>query len=115
MIPTTARWLRGACLYSLELRLQARHATWLWGILAVAFIARTVVSAVFTDFDPATANLWEYGVIARATVEHGHGQMVAPIVIVSSHPADPTFVYPTAYMAPFLIFVWMGLFLLFGV
>ena len=79
MIPTTARWLRGAGLDALELRLQARHATWLWAILAVAFVARTVVAAVFTDFDPATANLWEYGDIARATVEHGHGQMVAPI------------------------------------
>ena len=115
MIPTTARWLRGAELDALERRLQARRATWLWAILAVAFVARTVVAGVFTDFDPATANIWEYGEIARTTLQHGHGQMVSPIGMVSKHPADTTFVYPTAFMPPFLIFVWIGLFLLFGV
>jgi hypothetical protein len=115
MIPTTARWLRGAGLNAVELRLQARPATWVWAILALAFVARVVVAILFTDLDPATANLWEYGDIARATVEHGHGQMVAPISMRSSHPADPTFVYPTAFVPPFLIWVWMGLFVLFGV
>jgi hypothetical protein len=113
-MPTTARWIRAAGLDVLEGHLQARHATWLWVVLAVAFVARTVVAAVFTDFDPAT-QIWEYGDIARATVEHGHGQMVAPILMKSAHPADPTFVYPTAFEAPFLIWVWMGLFLLLGV
>src|SRR5262249_34394588 len=115
MISTTARWIRAAGLDALELRLEARQATWLWAILAVALGARTVVAAVGTDLDPATANMWEYGGIARATVEHGHGEMVAPILMVSSHPADPTFVYPTADQPPFVIWVWMGLFLLFGV
>jgi hypothetical protein len=95
--------------------LQAQPATWLWAILAVAFVARAVIAAMFTDLDPATANIWEYGEIARTTVEHGYAQMVAPIAMKSSHPADPTFVYPTAFMPPFLIFVWIGLFLLFGV
>jgi hypothetical protein len=114
-IPTTARWVCAAGLDTLEVRLQARRLTWLWVVLAVAFVARTVVAAIFTDLDPATANVWEYGAIARATVEHGHSQMVAPIDMVSSHPADPTFVYPTAFMPPFLIFIWMRLFLLFGV
>jgi hypothetical protein len=57
----------------------------------------------------------EYGMIARATIEHGHGQMVAPITMVSGHPADPNFVYPTAFMPPFLVWIWIGLFLLFGV
>jgi hypothetical protein len=115
MMPTTTRWVRAAGLDPVELWLQARPATWLWAVLTVAFIARAVVAAVVTDFDPATANLWEYGVIARATIEHGHGQMVAPITMVSSHPADPTFVYPTAYMPPLVVWIWMGLFLLFGV
>jgi hypothetical protein len=113
-MPTTTRWIRAAGLDVLEGHLQARHATWLWAVLAVAFVARTVVAAVFTDFDPAT-QIWEYGDIARATVEHGHGQMVAPILMKSAHPADPTFVYPTAFEAPFVIWVWMGLFLLLGV
>ena len=115
MIPTTARWLRGAGLEVLELRLQARHATLLWAVLAVAFVARAVVAAVFADFDPATAQIWEYGGIAQATVEHGHGQMVAPILMKSAHPADPTFVYPTAFESPFVIWIWIGLFLLLGV
>jgi len=39
--------------------------------LAVAFVARTVVAAVFTDLDRATANIWEYGNITRVTLEHG--------------------------------------------
>jgi hypothetical protein len=97
--------------------LQGRHAICLWTILAVAFVARTVVAAVFTDFDPATAQIWEYGDIARATLEHGHGWMVSPLGLMHAPPpfADTSFVYPTALMPPFLIFVWMGLFLLFGV
>src|SRR5262249_31751276 len=109
---------RAAGLDALEQRLQARHATWLWAMLAMAFVARAVVATVFTDFDPATASIWEYGEIARATLEHGHGQMVWQIVVAHDapgHPAGTTFVYPTAFMPPFLIFVWMGLFLLFGV
>jgi hypothetical protein len=118
MIPTTARWVRAAGLDALELRLQTRHAIWLCAILAVAFVARAVVAALFTDFDPATANLWEYGDIARTTLAHGHGQIVWQTVVVNGvpgHPAGSTFVYPTAFMPPFLIFVWIGLFLLFGV
>jgi hypothetical protein len=98
--------------------LQARHATWLWAILAVAFVARTVVAAVFTNLDPATANIWEYADIARTTLERGHGEMLSQIVVehgVPGYPTGTTFIYPTAFMPPFLIFVWMGLFLLFGV
>ena len=113
MIPPTSRWLRTAGLDDLELRLQARHATWLWAILTLAFVARTVVAAVFADWDPATANLWEYGDIARATLEHSHGQMVAQIGM-KFVSADPSFVYPTAYEPPFLIWIWIGLFSLFG-
>src|SRR6516165_8160994 len=115
MIPITGRLIRAAGLDALELRLQDRRATWLWATLVVALVARTVVAVVFTDFDPATANLWEYGEIAQATAEHGHGWIVAPISMKSSHPADPSFVYPTAYEAPLLIWVLIGLFLLFGV
>jgi hypothetical protein len=116
MILTTARWVRAAGLDALELRLQARPMTWPWAILAVAFVARTVVAAVFTDLDPATANIWEYGDIARTTLEHGHGQMVWHVLHgMPRHPAGTTFFYPTAWTPPFLIFVWMGLFLLFGV
>jgi hypothetical protein len=116
MIPATIRWLRAAGLDPLELRLQARHATWLWAVLGVAFVARAVVAALFVDLDPTTANIWEYGDIARTTLEHGHGQMVWHVVHgMPGRSAGATFVYPTAYMPPFLIFVWMGLFLLFGV
>jgi hypothetical protein len=115
MMPTMARWLRAAGLDALERRLQARPATCLWGILAAAFVSRTVVAAVFTDLDPATAIIWEYGEIARTTLEHGHGQMVWQIVEGQGVPGHATYVYPTAFVAPFLIFVWMGLFLVFGV
>src|ERR1700730_14588588 len=105
MVPR-ARWVRTAGLDSLELRLQARHAAWLWAVLAVALVARIGVAAVFADVDPATATIWEYGGIARATLEHAHGQMVEQIVVahgVPGHPAGTTFFYPTAFMPPFLI------------
>src|SRR6516162_6625224 len=108
MMATTARWVRAAGLDGLELRLRARHSCSLWVLLAVAFVARAVVAAVFQDFDPATAEIWEYGDIARTTIEQGHGQMVW-------HPNGSTFVYPTAYEPPVLIWIWMGLFRLFGV
>jgi hypothetical protein len=116
MTSPAARWVRAGGLDALEMRLQAWHVTWVWAILAVALLARIVVATVFTDLDPATANIWEYGGIARWTLEHGH--MVWQIVLphgVPGHPAGTTFIYPTAFMPPFLIFVWMGLFLLFGV
>jgi hypothetical protein len=119
MIPTTGRWVRAAGLDALELRLQAGHAAWLWAVLATAFVARGVVAAVFTDFDPATANIWEYGEVARATLEYGHGEMVYHLVWgrpdSTSFMHPPALIYPTALMPPFLVFVWMGLFLLFGV
>ena len=116
MIATAVRRVRAAGFDALEGRLQARPLTWLWAILAVAFVARIVVAVVLTNLDPATANIWEYGDIARTTLEHG--RMVSQIVVVqgvSGHPAGTTFVYPTAFMPPFLIFVWIGLFRLFGV
>jgi hypothetical protein len=111
MIATKARWVRAANLDALERLLQARRATYVWAILAVALIARSVVAVVFTDFDPATAAIWEYGNIARWTLEHGRMVWQG----VPEHPGDTTFVYPTAFMPPFLILVWIGLFLLFGV
>src|SRR5712671_868287 len=98
MIPITARWIRAAGLDALECRLQARSVTWLWAMLAVAFVARAVVAVVFTDLDPATANIWEYGGIAQATLEHG--RMVCTIAICHSAPVSPTgttFIYPTAF------------------
>ena len=110
------RWIRDAGLEALELRLQARHAVWLWTVLAVALVARAVIAVVVTDFDLATANIWEYGGIARATLEHG--QMVCTVAICHTGPGDlaaVNFFYPTAYMPPFLIFLWIGLFVLFGV
>ena len=44
--------------------------------------------------------------------------MVCSVLICHSAPelpGDTTFVYPTAFTLPFVIFIWMGLFLLFGV
>src|SRR5215472_14488355 len=98
MIPPMARWVRAAGLDVLEGQLQARHEIWLWAVLATAFVARAAIAAMFTDLDPTTANIWEYGDIARATLEHG--RMVCSVLIchsASELPADTTFVYPTAF------------------
>jgi hypothetical protein len=110
------RWIHHAGLEGLEQRLKARHATWLWAVLAVALVARAAIAMIATEFDPITANIWEYGGIAQETLEHG--QMVCTVSICHTGPGDPAalnFVYPTAYMPPFFIFFWIGLFLLFGV
>jgi hypothetical protein len=78
-------------------------------MLGLALLVRVLVGAALTNFDPATANIWEYGDIARYSLDKGR------LVYAQVLPGGELFFYRTAFMPPFLIFVWMGLFKVFGV
>ena len=77
-------------------------------ILLVAAAARLVVLFLFADIDPVTANVWEYGEIARHY--HAYGQLAR--VMTTGDGSE--FIYPTAFMPPLMIWLWVLLFNLFG-
>lgn len=80
----------------------------LWAVLA-ALVARGIAIALFADFDPATAQLWEYGVQgACATLSQG------PLCLYKFTDGYAQ-AYPSAFMPPLLSYAWWGLFQLFGV
>ncbi len=79
------------------------------GLLAVAAIARLLAIAVIGDIDPATAQLWEYGQIARLWIENG--ELVRPYPAADGVAVG---LYPTAFMPPLPIWIWMGSFSVFG-
>lgn len=103
--PALRRVLRGIFRKS---SLRQEQLLWL-AVLGLALLARLVAVFAFADVDPATAQIWEYGDIARLSLEQGRivSQVTAPDGSVS--------IYPTAFMPPLMVFVWMGLFSLFGV
>lgn len=112
MTPALQRQVDLAGLAALDRSIRERPVFWLWLVLGLALTARAAVALALTNIDPSTANIWEYGRIARLSLEYGRMVFEAPI----PHTAGPSmYVFPTAYMPPFLIFVWMGLFWLFGV
>jgi hypothetical protein len=79
-------------------------------IVFLAFMARLAVAFLFADMNPQSANLWEYGAIAKlAMANDGH------LMFSNTLPDGTKHVYPTAYMPPLHIFIWMGLFSLFGI
>lgn len=78
------------------------------GVLLYALALRVAVVALFANFDPASAVLWEYGEMARAEI--AHGWMARTIV----GPDGVAFTYPSAYMPPGYVFVWMAAFKIFG-
>lgn len=81
-----------------------------WGLVGMSFLARVFASLTLSDTNPLTANLWEYGQIAKLAMEHG-GQLL----LSKRLPNGSQFLYPTAYMPPLQIFIWMGLFKWLGV
>lgn len=80
----------------------------LWAVVA-ALLARAVAVLLFADFDPATAQLWEYGLQgACATLSQG------PLCLYKFTDGYAQ-AYPSAFMPPLLSYVWWGLFQVFGV
>lgn len=78
-------------------------------VFAVACLVRIIVAARLSDFNPATANLWEYGSVALKSM--GRGGITWQVL----RPDGSLFIYPTAFVPPLPIFLWMGVFALFGV
>ncbi|MBU6372282.1 MAG: glycosyltransferase family 39 protein [Alphaproteobacteria bacterium] len=80
----------------------------LWAVL-LALAARAVAILIFADFDPATAQLWEYGLQgACATLSQG------PLCLYKFTDGFAQ-AYPSAFMPPLLSYAWWGLFQVFGV
>jgi hypothetical protein len=73
--------------------------------LGVALALRLVAILVAGDLSP-TSNIWEYGEQALCALEHGTG-------LCSAYLSGDGF-YPSAYMPPFLSYLWWVLFELFG-
>lgn len=92
----------------MELALLAHPRAWMVVLLALALAIRALVCLMFGDIDPSTANIWEQGGIAAEWVEHGR------MVGVATLPNGEAYRFPTAFMPPLYIFVWGGLFALFG-
>lgn len=80
-----------------------------WSILTFGFLVRIIAMLVYADTNPSTANLWEYGEIARDSIAFGE-------LVRVNHLPDGTLVgpYPTAFMPPLPIFIWISIFSLLG-
>ena len=76
-----------------------------WSILAFGFLVRIVAMVIYADTNPNTANLWEYGEIARESI--AFGDLVRVNHLPNGSPIGP---YPTAFMPPLPIFVWISIF-----
>jgi hypothetical protein len=77
-------------------------------IVILAALMRLAVLRLFADIDPATANLWEYGGIAREYLEQGY------LAHTRELPDGSEFVFPTAFMPPLPVWMWIGLFQIVG-
>lgn len=89
-------------------------------IVVAGAVARIAAAIFLGDVDPATANTWETGGIAIESLKHG---------VLTACISDPrnianclmgsdgreAFIFPTAYVPPLPIFLFMALFKIFGV
>jgi hypothetical protein len=73
-------------------------------IVILAALTRLAVLGLFADIDPAMANLWEYGATAREYLEQGY------LARTRELPDGSEFVFPTAFMPPLPVWMWIGLF-----
>ncbi len=92
----------------LRLGLDRNFPVLLLGVVLAALVLRLVVAVLFLNLNPVTAELWEYGEIARHAVTEGW--MARSIL----GPDGLFYTAPTAYMPPGYVFVWIAAFKLFG-
>ncbi|UCD50291.1 MAG: glycosyltransferase family 39 protein [Phycisphaerales bacterium] len=78
-------------------------------LLVGAFALRLGAVRFLGDTDPQTASLWEYGKQARNYIEHG------TISLLYLKGMEQEFLAPSSFMPPGLVFLWIGLFTIFGV
>ena len=101
--------IQQARLEAAELWATARYARLILMIVALAVLARIGVALIFADLNPATANIWEYGTSAITALKHG------ALVGEALRPDGSIYVFPTGFMPPLSIFLWMGIFKVLGV
>jgi hypothetical protein len=89
-------------------------------IVIAGAVARIVAAIFLGDIDPATANTWETGGIAIESLKHG---VLTACISVPNNIANcltgsdgkEVLIFPTAYVPPLPIFLFMALFKIFGV
>jgi hypothetical protein len=78
-------------------------------VVAIAVVVRILAAALAADINPATAKVYEYGEIAASSI--AHGALTRDVV----RPDGSIWTYPTAFMPPVGIFIWLGVYKLLGV
>jgi 4-amino-4-deoxy-L-arabinose transferase-like glycosyltransferase len=92
----------------MRLGLDRNYELLLIGVLLLALLARLAVTVLFANLNPATAELWEYGELARHAITNG---TIARTVL---YPINTGVTAISAYMPPGYVFVWIAAFELFG-
>jgi hypothetical protein len=78
-------------------------------VVGLGLALRLVAIFFQGEIDPAKATIWEYGTIAEFAVENGY------LGHEAKTPDGTLHAHPTGFMPPLPIFLWMGLFKMFGV
>lgn len=92
----------------MRLGLDRNFPALLMAVVLVALVLRLVVTVLFLNLNPVTAELWEYGEIAR------HAATESWMARTILGPDGLSYTAPTAYMPPGYVFVWMAAFAAFG-
>jgi hypothetical protein len=79
------------------------------GVVAIALLARVLAAVLAANIDPASAQVWEYGQIAATSITHG--SLTRDIL----RPDGAIWNFPTAFMPPAGIVLWLGIYKLLGV
>src|SRR5207253_843243 len=87
---------------------ERHHTLAVAAALLLALCARVAIAVHFANLNPAKPGLQEYGEIAQLAYENGR-------MVYTPVPRVTTFLYPTAFMPPLMIFVWLFIFALCGV
>jgi len=93
----------------LETFLSRNYATAVIAVVGIGLILRVLAAVLEADINPATAKVYEYGEIAAATVAHGSLTRQIP------RPDGTIWVFPTAFMPPLGILIWLPVYKLLGV
>jgi Dolichyl-phosphate-mannose-protein mannosyltransferase len=101
-------------------KLAARYKPILASIIVAGALARILVIILFGDIDPATAQIWETGGLAIVSLKYGAitACICGPVDIASGllgADGSELFTFPSAFVPPLPIFLFMAVFKIFGV
>ena len=119
-LPNFSRLLTNGGFATMDAKLVRRYGVLLAAILIAAATVRALAVVLLGDTDPATANIWETGGLAIVSLKYGvltackcGPQDVA--ALLQPGAAAPSFLFPSAFVPPLPIFLYMAVFWLFGV